>query len=110
MSRWVVDTGPLIFLAKLDRLELLQRGVDEILVPGAVLAEVHFLNDEAAQKIEAAGQSWLQVQTIDDRSKMRLLLKEGTKMVNTEPALCFLQLNYQKSIVEMLYVIMEKLV
>ncbi len=43
MNRWVVDTGPLIFLAKLDRLELLQRGADEILAPPAVLAEVHML-------------------------------------------------------------------
>jgi predicted nucleic acid-binding protein len=76
MNRWVVDTGPLIFLAKLDRLELLQRGADEILVPPAVLAEVRTLHDEATQKIEVAGQSWLQIQTVDDYSKMRLLLAD----------------------------------
>ncbi|MCL4300053.1 MAG: DUF3368 domain-containing protein [Anaerolineae bacterium] len=76
MNRWVVDTGPLIFLAKLDRLELLQRGADEILAPPAVLAEVHMLHDEATQKIEVAGQSWLQIQTVDDRSKVSLLLAD----------------------------------
>ena len=28
MSRWVVDTSPLVFLAKLDRLDLLRRSAD----------------------------------------------------------------------------------
>lgn len=32
MIRWVVDTSPLVFLAKLDRLELLRKGVDEVLL------------------------------------------------------------------------------
>lgn len=76
MNRWVVDTGPLVFLAKLDRLELLQRGTDEILAPVAVLNEVLAIHDEAAQKIELASQSWLQIQTVDDRSKIRLLLAD----------------------------------
>lgn len=34
MSRWVANTSPLIFLAKLDRLDLLRKAADEILVPG----------------------------------------------------------------------------
>lgn len=76
MNRWVVDTGPLVFLAKLDRLELLQRGADEILAPVAVLDEVLAIHDEAAKKIELASQSWLQIQTVDDRSKIRLLLAD----------------------------------
>jgi predicted nucleic acid-binding protein len=40
MSRWVVDTSPLIFLAKLNRLDLLRRSADELLVPTAVIEEV----------------------------------------------------------------------
>jgi uncharacterized protein len=76
MSRWVVDTGPLIFLAKLDRLDLLQRGADEILVPPTVLAEVRAQHDEATQKIEIASQSWLQIQAISDPSKVNLLLAD----------------------------------
>ena len=40
MTRWVVDTSPLIFLAKLDRLDLLRKGADEILAPPAVIEEV----------------------------------------------------------------------
>jgi len=37
MRLWVVDTSPLIFLAKLDRLDLLQRGTDQIVAPPASL-------------------------------------------------------------------------
>ncbi len=54
MSCWIVDAGPLIFLAKLDRLNLLQRGADEVLIPVAVLNEVRALRDEATRKIEIA--------------------------------------------------------
>lgn len=40
MRLWVVDTSPLIFLAKLDRLDLLKRGADQIVAPPAVFGEV----------------------------------------------------------------------
>ena len=39
MSRWVVNTSPLIYLAELNRLELLRRSADEILVLPTVLTE-----------------------------------------------------------------------
>ena len=76
MRRWVVDTGPLIFLAKLDRLSLLQQGADEVLIPSAVLDEVRVLRDEASRKIEAATQSWLQVQEISNRQALEMLLAD----------------------------------
>ncbi|GIV18017.1 MAG: hypothetical protein KatS3mg022_3452 [Armatimonadota bacterium] len=40
MTSRVTDTSALIFLAKINRLELLQLGVREVLVPSEVLAEV----------------------------------------------------------------------
>ncbi|HSS47365.1 MAG TPA: hypothetical protein VLX28_00330 [Thermoanaerobaculia bacterium] len=40
MNLWVIDSSPLIFLAKLSRLDLLQKGAEEILAPPAVLAEI----------------------------------------------------------------------
>jgi hypothetical protein len=54
MSRWVVDTSPLIFLAKLSRLDLLRKSADEVLVPAAVIEEVRAYPDEASRKIEDA--------------------------------------------------------
>jgi len=60
MRRWVVDASPLIFLAKLDRLELLRAAADEILIPPRVLAEVLALDDDAAERIREAARGWLQ--------------------------------------------------
>ncbi len=36
MTLWVVDTSPLLFLTKLNRLDLLGKGADTICVPQAV--------------------------------------------------------------------------
>lgn len=76
MSRWVIDTSPLIFLAKLDRLDLLRRKADEILVPPAVLEEVRCHLDDAAQRIEEALLSWLRVQPLADRGVLDILLAD----------------------------------
>lgn len=54
MSTWVTDTGPLIFLAKLGRLDLLQRGADEVYAPQAVFNEVRAKPDEASEAIVEA--------------------------------------------------------
>jgi hypothetical protein len=35
MSLWVTDSSPLIFLAKLNRLDLLRQEAQEVLVPPA---------------------------------------------------------------------------
>ncbi len=54
MSCWVVNASPLIYLAKLDRLDLLQRGADEVLVPPTVLRELSVKPDASSGKIDAA--------------------------------------------------------
>jgi hypothetical protein len=50
----VVNTAPLIFLAKLGRLELLHLEVDFVYVPPKVLEEIRVVTDEAAQAVEQA--------------------------------------------------------
>ncbi len=54
MSRWVVNASPLIYLSKLDRLDLLQHSADEILVPSTVVREVCAKTDDAASRVEIA--------------------------------------------------------
>ncbi len=51
MSCWVVNTSPLIYLAQLDRLDLLRRGADEILVPPTVLEELGAKPDPSSFRI-----------------------------------------------------------
>jgi predicted nucleic acid-binding protein len=74
MSRWVVDTSPLIFLAKLDRLDLLRKSADEILVPAAVVEEVRAYPDDAGRKIEDALGSWLREEKVEGRRIVEVLL------------------------------------
>jgi predicted nucleic acid-binding protein len=76
MSRWVVDTSPLIFLAKLDRLDLLRKSADEILVPAAVIAEIRAYPDDASQKVEGALTSWLREEKVEVRRIVDVLLAD----------------------------------
>jgi predicted nucleic acid-binding protein len=76
MSRWIADTSPLIFLAKLDRLDLLRKSADEILVPAAVIQEVRAYPDAASRKIEEALGSWLREETVGERRVVDILLAD----------------------------------
>ena len=75
MTLWVVDTSPLIFLSKLNRLDLLQ-GAERILVPTAVLREIQEYPDEVAAEVEKAQRSWLQVQAVQDRGVVDVLMAD----------------------------------
>lgn len=74
MSQWVIDTSPLIFLAKLGHLSLLQRGADALFVPPAVVQEVRAKPDMATQIIEDALNTWLPVRSITHREAVKRLL------------------------------------
>jgi predicted nucleic acid-binding protein len=76
MSRWVVDTSPLIFLAKLDRLDLLQRAAEEVSVPLAVVQEVRQYPDKASLKIEEALGSWLRVERVRELQTVEIFLAD----------------------------------
>lgn len=74
MSIWVVDAGPLIFLAKLGRLNLLEAMSDEIYIPAEVMAEICAKMDEASSILEDASKTWLQVQEVKNQDAVNLLL------------------------------------
>ena len=74
MSLWVADAGPLIFLAKLDRLDLLTEA--DIRVPAAVMAEISAKADEACKRIEQAANAWLKVQEVRNRETVQVLLAD----------------------------------
>ncbi len=75
MSLWVVDTSPLIYLAQVDRLDLLRRGADEILVPPTVLQEVR-VKRGGSSKIEAAHRTWLRLEAPLDQNVVKVLQLE----------------------------------
>ena len=74
MSRWVVNTSPLIYLARLDRLDLLRTGPTEVLVPPAVLRELRAKPDAWSSQIEEALQNWLRLEEPHDQKVLEVLL------------------------------------
>lgn len=76
MRLWVIDTSPLIFLAKLDRLDLLKRGADQVVAPPAVLREIREYPDAANQRIEDASRSWLSIRDVEDRRVVEVLMAD----------------------------------
>lgn len=73
MRIWVSDTSPLLFLAKLDRLDLLEQTIGQITAPDAVFREIQQRRDLASQKIEDARQSWLKARTVTDTALVEVL-------------------------------------
>jgi predicted nucleic acid-binding protein len=77
---WVSDTSPLLFLAKLDRLELLRQDNLEVTAPDAVFREIQQQRDEASRKLEDSRQSWLAARSVTDLALVEVLqadLDEG---------------------------------
>lgn len=71
MSLWVADTSSLIFLAHLDRLDLLRREAGDVLVPPAVMHELRAKPDAASEKIDAL--DWLTIVSPRDRKVLEVL-------------------------------------
>ncbi len=76
MSCWVVNASPLIYLAQLDRLDLLRRGADEVLVPPTVLREIAAKPDPSTSRIDAALRTWLRREMPRDRKLLEVLKLE----------------------------------
>lgn len=76
MTLWVVDTSPLLFLAKLGHLDLLRQGADSVYIPQAVWQEVCAKLDTAYVQIEHATSAWLQVATVTNTEAVELLLAD----------------------------------
>lgn len=81
MKRRVSNASPAIFLAKLDRLELLRLGVDEVLIPTEVLAEIRAKQDDVTQHLEKHLNTWLRECQLVQREAAQLLidLDEGER-------------------------------
>jgi|SRR6266540_1798957 uncharacterized protein len=73
MSVWVVNTSPLVFLGNLGRLELLRGEGREVCIPRAVAEEVAEKPDAAAQAVQTACVTWLQVRDVADRTAVDLI-------------------------------------
>lgn len=73
MRARVVDAGPLLFLARLGRLELLLSGADQVFVPMAVLAEIRQKPDPALESIQTVLGTWLAECSLTSPKLLKLL-------------------------------------
>ena len=73
MSIWVVNTSPLVFLGNLCRLELLRHEGQEMYVPRMVAEEIAEKPDAAAQAMQAACATWMQVRSVADETAVTLV-------------------------------------
>src|SRR6266545_3737412 len=73
MSIWVVNTSPLVFLGNLGRLELLRQEGREVYIPRAVAEEIAEKPDAAAQAVQAACATWMQVRNVTDQTAVTLV-------------------------------------
>lgn len=78
MNRPVVaDTGPLIALARVERLELLRRRYERVVVPPAVHAELALDSNRPGARAlsRAVDAGWLTVETVTDMGLVRELAR-----------------------------------
>jgi predicted nucleic acid-binding protein len=73
MRIWVVNTSPLVFLGNLSRLELLRHEGREVYIPRAVGEEIAEKPDAAAQAVQAACATWMQVRNVTDATAVTLV-------------------------------------
>ena len=71
MRKIIVNSTPLIALAKVNMLELLKEMYGQIIIPEAVYREVMEKGDVAAQRVEAALE-WIDVRKVDPNLERRM--------------------------------------
>ena len=79
MRKIIVNSTPLIALAKANKLEILKEMYEHIIIPEAVYREVTEKDDVAAQRIEAA-REWIEVRKVVsnlDRRMYKAKLHDG---------------------------------
>jgi predicted nucleic acid-binding protein len=71
----IVNTGPLVFLSKINRLPILQKFGDMV-IPKGVIAEINIKQDVVATSVTKALSDWLKVKTVKDKALLDVLTKE----------------------------------
>lgn len=71
MRKIIVNSTPLIALAKVNKLEILKGMYEHIIIPEAVYKEVTEKDDVASQRVEAAWE-WIEVRKVDSDLDCRM--------------------------------------
>jgi len=70
-----VNTGPLVFLSKINRLQILEK-FGNIYVPKGVIAEIRYKKDAVTTGVDNAVRNWLKIKTVKDTALLNVLTTE----------------------------------
>ena len=71
----VINTGPLLFLSKINRLSILQK-FGRIFVPKGVISEIKFKQDDVSAAVIKTLDEWLKIKSVKDKDLLNVLMKE----------------------------------
>ena len=71
----IVNTGPLVSLSKIHRLQIIQK-FGSILVPQGVISEINYKQDEVSAEVSKASRDWLKIKIVKDKTLLNVLTKE----------------------------------
>lgn len=71
----VVNTCPLVFLSKIDKLHILQK-FGNILVPKGVISEIRHKKDDVSAAVDKISNDWLKINAIKNKNLLSVLTKE----------------------------------
>lgn len=71
----IVNTSPLLFLSKIDRLSILKK-FGQIFVPIGVISEIKHKQDEALTDVVKATKDWLNICVVKDKNLFNVLSNE----------------------------------
>ena len=71
----VVNTGPLLFLSKINKLSILQK-FGNIFVPKGVISEIEHKKDDISAAVRVAYDDWLKIKSVKDKNLLGVLSKE----------------------------------
>ena len=71
----VINTGPLLFLSKINRLPILQK-FGRIFVPKGVISEIKYKQDDVSAAVIKTLDEWLKIKSVKDKYLLNVLMKE----------------------------------
>lgn len=70
-----VNTGPLVFLSKINKLQILEK-FGNIYVPKGVISEIRYKKDAVTTEVDKAAGDWLKIKTVKDTALLNVLTTE----------------------------------
>lgn len=71
----IVNTGPLVFLSKIDRLPILQK-FGSIFAPKGVISEIKHKKDDVLKAVSKISNDWLKIKPVRDKDLLDVLTIE----------------------------------